>query len=64
MDAETFSQLRDTVRRFVDERLIPNEDRVEEDDAVPPGIVEEMRAMGLFGLTIPEEYGGLGLSAS
>jgi len=64
MDAETFGLLRETVRRFVDERLIPNEDRVEEEDAVPPEIIEEMRELGLFGLTVPEEYGGLGLTSS
>ena len=64
MDAETFSMLRETVRRFVDERLIPNEDRVEHEDAVPPEIIEEMREFGLFGLTVPEEYGGLGLTSS
>jgi len=62
MDQDTFDLLRTTVRRFVDERLIPAEDRVEEADAVPDEIVAEMRALGLFGLSIPEEYGGLGLS--
>lgn len=56
--------LLDTVRRFVDERLIPAEDRVEEEDAVPEEIVAEMRDLGLFGLSIPEEYGGLGLTMS
>lgn len=64
MDQDTFALLLDTVRRFVDERLIPNEDRVEEEDAVPPEIIDEMRDMGLFGLTVPEDYGGLGLSMS
>ena len=62
MDAETFQLLRSAVRRFVDERLVPNEDRVEADDAVPPEIVREMRELGLFGLSIPEVYGGLGLT--
>jgi len=62
MDQETFSLLRDTVRRFVDERLIPAEDQVEHDDAVPEAIVAEMRELGLFGLSVPEEYGGLGLT--
>jgi len=62
LDAETMGQLRDTVRRFVRERLIPKERQVEESDAVPPDILAEMRALGLFGLTIPEEYGGLGLN--
>jgi acyl-CoA dehydrogenase len=64
MDSETFSILRDTVRRFVTERLMPAEDRVEHEDAVPPEIIAEMRELGLFGLSIPEEYGGLGLSMS
>jgi acyl-CoA dehydrogenase len=62
LDAATLSQLRETVRRFVRERLIPNERKVEESDAIPPDIVAGMRALGLFGLTIPEEYGGLGLN--
>ena len=44
------------------ESLVPNEDRVAEEDAVPAEIVDEMRGLGLFGLSIPEEYGGLGLS--
>jgi acyl-CoA dehydrogenase len=64
LDDETFSLLRESVRRFVDERLIPNEDRVEQEDAVPPEIIQDMRDMGLFGLTVPEEYGGLGLTMS
>ena len=62
MDTETYELLRATVRRFVEERLIPAEDRVEEEDAVPEEIVNEMRELGLFGLTIPEVYGGLGLN--
>lgn len=62
MDGETFEMLRDTVRRFVDRTLIPAEDTVERDDAVPEEIVQQMRELGLFGLSIPEEYGGLGLS--
>jgi acyl-CoA dehydrogenase len=62
LDADSFELLRDTVKRFIRERLVPAEDRVERDDEVPPGIVEEMKAMGLFGLSIPEEYGGVGLS--
>jgi hypothetical protein len=59
---ETLEELRRTVARFVDERLIPSEKRVEEEERVPPEIVAEMKALGLFGLTIPEEYGGLGLA--
>ena len=64
MDNETFELLRESVRRFVDQRLIPAEDQVERDEEVPAEIVQEMRELGLFGLSIPEEYGGIGLSMS
>ncbi|MFZ2868781.1 acyl-CoA dehydrogenase family protein [Zavarzinia sp.] len=50
------------VRRFVDERLIPAEAHVAEADAIDPAIVEGMRDLGLFGLSVPEEFGGLGLT--
>jgi acyl-CoA dehydrogenase len=62
LDIETRDQLIATVARFVRERLVPLEDKVAEDDAMPPGIVDEMRGLGLFGLSIPAEYGGLGLT--
>ncbi len=62
LDAETFDALIDTVRRFVAERLRPLEAEVEEADAIPAHIVEEMKALGLFGLSIAEDYGGLGLT--
>lgn len=61
-DSETLQPLLDTIARFVRERLVPAEARVAEEDAIPEEIVAEMRDMGLFGLTIPEEYGGLGLT--
>jgi len=61
-DAETLNQLVATVERFVRERLIPNEALVAETDEVPADIVAEMKAMGLFGLTIPERFGGLELT--
>jgi acyl-CoA dehydrogenase len=64
LDPETLNQLRDTVRRFVCERLVPNEALIAEEDAIPANIIAEMRALGLFGLSIPEEYGGLGLTMS
>jgi len=64
MDVETFEMFRSTIRRFVDEKLIPAEDIVEEADAVPDEIVAQMRDMGLFGISIPEEYGGLGCTIS
>src|SRR5664279_2528551 len=61
-DAEILASLVDTVARFVRERLVPNEALVADTDAIPPSIVEEMKTMGLFGLSIPEEFGGLGLT--
>lgn len=64
MDSDTFQLLKSTVRRFVDERLVPNEDRLEAEDEVPAEIIADMRSLGLFGLSIPEEHGGLGLSMS
>ncbi|MDR3097530.1 MAG: acyl-CoA dehydrogenase family protein [Paraburkholderia sp.] len=50
------------VRSFVREVAIPNETRVERDDAIPDEIVATMRELGLFGWSIPEEYGGSGLT--
>ena len=61
-DQETLNQLIDMVDRFVRERLIPSENRVAEENRVPDEIITEMKALGLFGMTIPEEYGGLGLT--
>lgn len=62
IDTESFDLLLATVQRFIGERLVPAENTVEELDEVPAAIVEDMKAMGLFGLSIPEEYGGIGLS--
>ena len=61
-DPETFNILLDTLRRFVRERLSPAEQQLVDNDEIPPAIIAEMREMGLFGLTIPVEYGGLGLT--
>lgn len=63
IDGDVFEQLRLTVRRFVRERLVPLERRVEADNAVPTATVAEMRALGIPGLTIPAAYGGLGLTS-
>jgi acyl-CoA dehydrogenase len=64
LDPESFDLLLSTLRRFVAERLHPLEARVDREDEVPAEIVAEMREMGLFGLSIPEEHGGLGLTMS
>jgi acyl-CoA dehydrogenase len=61
-DQETFNVLLDTVSQYVKERLVPNEEVVAATDEIPADILKEMKELGLFGLTIPEEYGGLGLT--
>ena len=61
LDRETRDELIEGVRRFVAERLRPLEAKIAEDDAIPDEIVGAMRDLGLFGLSIPEEFGGLGL---
>lgn len=61
-DQEILTMLIDSVARFVRERLVPNEGLVEESDKIPSDIVAEMRELGLFGLSIPEQYGGLALT--
>jgi acyl-CoA dehydrogenase len=61
-DTETLQLLTDSLRQFVNEVLIPRENEVAETDAIPSDIVDQMREMGLFGLTIPEAYGGLGVT--
>lgn len=62
LDAETLNQLLETVRRYVNERLIPLEEQVSREDAIPDAVPAEMAEMGLFGISIPEAYGGLGLT--
>lgn len=61
-DASLLEALTHTVQRFVRERLVPAEARVEEENAIPAELIDEMRELGLFGLSIPEEFGGLGLT--
>ena len=54
--------LRDTLRRFVERELDPISEQVEEEDHIPDQVVAKLAELGLFGLGIPEEYGGQGLS--
>jgi len=61
-DQETLNQLIDVIEKFVREKLIPAEQQLAEEAYLPGDLLEEMKALGLFGLTIPEEYGGLGLT--
>jgi acyl-CoA dehydrogenase len=58
---ENLRIMQDTIRRFVNQELDPISQKVEEEDQIPEDIVQQMRELGLFGLAIPEEYGGLGL---
>ncbi len=52
------------VKQFVDEQIIPVATELEHRDEYPQAIVDGMKEMGIFGLMIPEEYGGLGESCS
>jgi alkylation response protein AidB-like acyl-CoA dehydrogenase len=60
-DPEVRNEVIATVRRFVARDVIPIASELEHADAYPEALVEQMKALGLFGVTIPEEYGGLGL---
>ncbi|WP_185803884.1 acyl-CoA dehydrogenase family protein [Pontivivens nitratireducens] len=64
VEEDVFAQLVTAVDRFAKERLIPAERQVEEENEIPPEIVAEMKDMGLFGLSTPQEFGGIGVSAS
>jgi acyl-CoA dehydrogenase len=64
MDSEIFDAFIDQLQRYVRERLIPAEKIVVETDLVPDDILAEMREMGLFGFTMPEEFGGAGMNVS
>jgi acyl-CoA dehydrogenase len=58
---ENIRLMRDTARRFVKNELEPISQKVEEEEKIPESVVQKMREMGFFGLSIPEEYGGMGL---
>src|SRR5690554_5595075 len=62
LDKDTLNQFVESVRRYVRERLVPLEMQVAEEDWIPEDVIDEMKEMGLFGLSIPEEFGGLGLT--
>jgi acyl-CoA dehydrogenase len=58
---ENLRIMQETIRRFVKQELEPISQKVEDENHIPEEIVVKMRELGLFGLSIPEEYGGLGL---
>ncbi len=61
-DAARLERLLADTRRFVRERAIPNEDRVEQEDRIPVELVDDMRRLGTYSWSIPEQYGGAGLT--
>ncbi len=61
-DQKHMTGLLDKIRTFMREVAIPNEERVERENAIPAEIVEQMRSLGFFGWSIPESYGGAGLT--
>ena len=62
MDNDIFEQFTEQLRRYIRERLIPAEKEVLETEMIPEAIMTEMRDLGLFGLTVPDEYGGAGMN--
>src|SRR4051812_49699050 len=67
-ETSTFQEMTDEqqaivemVRNFVDNEILPNAEEYDHEDKFPEPIVEQMKELGLFGVTIPEEYGGMGL---
>jgi len=64
MDRETLDQFVETVRRYTREKLVPLEEEVAERDIIPEHVIQDFRDMGLFALTTPETYGGLGMGSA
>jgi acyl-CoA dehydrogenase len=64
VDAEDFEHVRQTVRDFVRKRVVPLEDQIDREDRIPDELRRACMEMGLFGMSIPETYGGVGLSMS
>ena len=62
MDEATFGEVRDAVRRFVREKVLPREDEIEETDAIPADLRAAAAELGLFGYALPAEFGGSGVS--
>lgn len=60
--AEEITQMKTMIKNFVDKEVEPYAHQVEDEDKIPPHLVEKMKELGLFGMSIPEAYGGIGLS--
>lgn len=63
METADLTDILGTVRSFIRGQVVPREEEIEETDAIPKELIDQAAEMGLFGFAIPEEYGGLGLSA-
>ena len=64
MQTDDLADVLASVRTFIRSEVVPLEEQIDRDDAIPEAIVAQCKEMGLYGFTIPEEYGGLGLSVS
>ncbi|MFE0748363.1 acyl-CoA dehydrogenase family protein [Gordonia sp. NPDC058843] len=64
MDHQDFIDILDAVRTFVRHEVVPAEDEIEDIDDIPPRLKSQAAEMGLFGYALPEQYGGLGVTAS
>ena len=63
LSGDIYVQIRDTARRFAEDRVRPHAVELDDSEAFPAGIYQEMAGLGLFGITVPEEFGGAGLDA-
>ena len=61
LDAEIYDQIRETARRFAEDVVRPAAADLDRDESFPADIYRQMGALGLFGITVPEEHGGAGL---
>src|SRR5438094_5941758 len=61
--ADTYEQIRETARKFADARIRPHAEELDESEALPADLYEEMAGLGLFGISVPAEHGGAGLDA-
>lgn len=59
---EEMQQMKSMIRNFVEKEVEPYAQQIEEEDAIPDHLVEKAKELGLFGISIPEEYGGIGLN--
>jgi len=63
METSELEEILGGVRRFVRDVVVPLEPQIDDEDEIPAHVIAQAKAMGLYGFAIPEEYGGLGLSA-